>query len=85
MFNEIVRILTNVRHVLELKKSRISLGMLDSKVFSFKGESRVLHISKDILVVMKGKKSNRIYILERRIVTGTVAISLVTNSNVTKL
>lgn len=35
MFDEVVRTLTNVRYVLELKKNLLSLGTLDSLDYSY--------------------------------------------------
>ncbi|KAL5563211.1 hypothetical protein UlMin_032958 [Ulmus minor] len=57
----IERILSNVRHVPELKRNLISLGMLDQHGFSWKGEKGVLKVSKGSLVVMKGVKDKSLY------------------------
>ena len=56
-------ILSNVRHVLELKQNLISLGMLDDYGFSWKGEKVILKVFKGSLMVMKGVKDNGIYFL----------------------
>ena len=66
-------ILSNVRHVLELKRNLISLGMLDQHGFSWKGEK----VSKGSLVVMKDKI---LYLLQGSTVTGMEAT--VKNSSV---
>ena len=50
------RVLPDVRHVLELKRNLISLGMLDQHGFSWKGEKGFLKVSKGSLVMMKGVK-----------------------------
>lgn len=54
MFDGIVRILENVRHVPELKKSLILLSELDSRGYKYTGQGRVIKVSKGILVVIKG-------------------------------
>ncbi|GKA06401.1 hypothetical protein Tco_0685625, partial [Tanacetum coccineum] len=56
MHDVVVRTLTNVRHVLDLKKNLISLGVLDSKGFKYTSENGVLRVSKGALVVMKATK-----------------------------
>jgi len=52
MFDRIMRTLTNVKHVPELKKNMISLGTLDSKSYSYNGEVGAIRISKGALIVM---------------------------------
>ena len=64
MFDGIVRILTDVRHVSELKKNLISLGTLDSIGCEFRGQDGVIKVSKSVLVVMKGIKQNGLYVLQ---------------------
>ncbi|GKA76891.1 retrovirus-related pol polyprotein from transposon TNT 1-94 [Tanacetum coccineum] len=56
MHDGVFRTLTNVRHVLDLKKNLISLGVLDSKGFKYTSENGVLRVSKGALVVMKATK-----------------------------
>ncbi|GKA51926.1 retrovirus-related pol polyprotein from transposon TNT 1-94 [Tanacetum coccineum] len=55
----VVRTLTDVRHVPDLKKNLISLGVLDSKGFKYTSENGVLRVSKGALVVMKATKSTK--------------------------
>ncbi|KAL5552330.1 hypothetical protein UlMin_002506 [Ulmus minor] len=50
------RVLPDVRHVPELNRNLISLGMLDQHGFSWKGDKGLLKVSKGSLVVMKGVK-----------------------------
>lgn len=54
MHDEFVRNLTNIRHILDLKKNIISLGILDSLGYKYSGEGRVIRVSNSSLVVMKG-------------------------------
>lgn len=62
--HDIVKILTNVRHIWELKKNLTSLGTLDSNGSTYKIENRVMKILKGALIMMKKKtKNNGHYIL----------------------
>jgi len=61
----VVRTLTNIRHVLELKKNLISLGKLVNG-YKFSGEDQILRVSKVSLVVIKEKKLNTLYIIQAR-------------------
>lgn len=56
MFDEVIRILTNVRHVLDLKMNLIPLSILDAKRRICTGEG-VLKFSTGTLV-MKGQRSS---------------------------
>jgi hypothetical protein len=56
MFDGIVRKLTDVRHVPEIKKKMISLGVLDSSGYKYTSKGGALKVSKGILVVMKETK-----------------------------
>ncbi|KAG6388780.1 hypothetical protein SASPL_150216 [Salvia splendens] len=49
----IIRTLTNVRHVPDLKRNLVSLGTLDAQGCRFSAEGGVLKITKGALVVMK--------------------------------
>jgi len=74
--HSIVRTLSNVRHVPDLKKNLISLGTLDSYGYKFLAEGGVLRVSKGSLVVMKGKNMNNLYILQGSTVIGDAAMSM---------
>jgi hypothetical protein len=52
MHDKIVRTLKNVRHVPDLNKSIISLGILDSLEYEYSGEGGVIQVKKGSLVVM---------------------------------
>ena len=56
MFDGVVKTLCDVRHVLDLRKNRISLGTLYYNGFSYKSTSRVMKMSKGAMTVMKGQK-----------------------------
>ncbi|KAG8493024.1 hypothetical protein CXB51_010410 [Gossypium anomalum] len=88
MFDGVVRTLSDVRHVLELKRNLISLSTLDSKGYRYTAESGVLKISKGSLVVIKGqRKTIKLYVLQGSTVTGngTVAFSSLSDDDITKL
>jgi hypothetical protein len=61
-----IRTLTYVRHVPELIKKLISLGVLDSAGYKSTTQGGVLEVSKGILVVMKAKRIENLYQLEGR-------------------
>ena len=56
MFDEVVRTLSNVKHIPELKKNLISLGYLEENgyAFSCQSGSGCLRITKGAMVMMKG-------------------------------
>ena len=57
MFDGVIRTLTDVRHVPELKKKIISLRVLDSCCHKFIGFDGTLKVSKGALVVMKAHRT----------------------------
>ncbi|KAG8501656.1 hypothetical protein CXB51_004770 [Gossypium anomalum] len=76
MFDGVVRTLSDVRHVPELKRNLILLSTLDSKGYRYTAESWVLKISKGSLVVMKGqRKTAKLYVLQGSTVTGDAAVA----------
>ncbi|KAG8492401.1 hypothetical protein CXB51_009724 [Gossypium anomalum] len=88
MFDGVVRTLSDVRHVPELKRNLISLSTLDSKGYRYTAESGVLKISKRSLVVMKEqRKIAKLYVLQVSTVTGDTAIasSSLSEDDITKL
>ncbi|KAG8500272.1 hypothetical protein CXB51_004359 [Gossypium anomalum] len=88
MFDGVVRTLSDVRHVPELKRNLISLSTLDSKGYRYTVESGVLKISKGSLVVMKGqRKIVKLYVLQGSAVTGDTAVasSSLSDDDITKL
>ena len=54
MFDSVIRMLCDVRHVLDLRKNLISLGTLDSNGFNYKSANGVMKASKGVLTMMKG-------------------------------
>lgn len=64
-FECIVRMIMEVRHVPKIKKNFISLGVLDSSSYKYIGLVGALKLSKGSLVVMKARKIENLYKLER--------------------
>ena len=67
MFDGVVRELTQVRFVPELKKNLISIGMLNQTGCVIKAEKMVLRVIKGSMVIMKGIKQNGMYVLDGHI------------------
>jgi hypothetical protein len=64
MFDGIVRELTDIRYVPDLRSNLISLGVLDSCGYKYKGQGGALTLSKGNLVVMKATKVDNLYKME---------------------
>ena len=54
MFDGVVRILSNVRYVPDLRKNLISLEVLDDLGYLYSSNGGIMKITKDALMVMKG-------------------------------
>lgn len=80
-------ILKEVRHVPQMTKKLISLSLLDSKGFSFKGGGGVMHVCKGSKVILTGLKRGTLYHLQGSTVTGSadVASSEVQTKDMTRL
>ena len=88
IYDGMFRALTNVKHISELTKNLISMGVLDEKGYHFKVTNEVLKVGKGAVVMMKGRKYERnLYILEGSTIVGRIAIfsSTPLESNITKL
>ena len=73
MFDGILRMLRDVKHVPDLKWNFIFLSTLDSKGYKYIGEGGTLKVRKGALVVMKGQKRiANLYVLQGTIVTSDV-------------
>ena len=66
--------LTEVRHVLNLRKNLISIGMLDSKGCSFDVSGGTLRVFKENKKMLWGKKTGGLYRLEGSVQTGGATI-----------
>ena len=81
MFDGVVRVLGNVRHVPDFRKNLISLGVLDDLGYSYSSKGGIMKITKCALMVMKGQKIRILYRLIRNTVVGRVAIITSVESN----
>ena len=54
MFGGVVRVLSNAKHVPDLRKNLISLGVLDDLGYSYSSKGGIMKITKGALMVMKG-------------------------------
>ena len=75
MFDGIVRVLSNVRHVLDLRKNLISLGVLDDLGYSYSSKGGIIKITKGALTVMKGQKVSTLYKLIGNTVVRRVVVT----------
>ncbi|KAH9678917.1 hypothetical protein KPL71_025907 [Citrus sinensis] len=83
MFDGVIRELSEVRHVPELKRNLISLGILDQMGCIIKMKSGVMKIIRGSMVIMKGAKNNGLYVLQGIAITGDVSVSTSMNPNKT--
>jgi GAG-pre-integrase domain len=74
MHNYIIRILTDVRHILDLTKNLISLGSLEDADYKFQSDGEVLKVLKCALTLMKAKKVGTLYFSEGISIVGTATI-----------
>lgn len=77
----IVRTLTNVRYIPDLKKNLISLGALDSIRCKCTINDGVIIVTRGALVVMRGQKNDNLYVLQHSTVSGAAAVSSSTDTN----
>ncbi|GFS33528.1 hypothetical protein Acr_00g0029030 [Actinidia rufa] len=66
--------LTEVRHVPNLRKNLISIGMLDAKGCSFEASGGILRVSKGNKEMLWGKKTRGLYRLEGNVQTGGATV-----------
>ncbi|KAH0656305.1 hypothetical protein KY285_031187 [Solanum tuberosum] len=77
----IVRTITEVRHVLDLKKNLISLGTLDKQGYKYMSEGGTMKVTKRSLVMLKAKLEDGLYTLAGNTFIGSVNESIVQLSN----
>ncbi|GFZ13815.1 thioesterase superfamily protein [Actinidia rufa] len=66
--------LTEVRHVPNLRKNLISIGMLDANGCSFEASGEILRVSKGNKEMLWGKKTGVLYRLEGNVQTGGATV-----------
>jgi len=77
----VVRTITQVRHVPDLKKNLISLGTLDEQGYRYMSEAGTIKVTKGSLVMLKGKLENGLYTLAGSTIVGSANASTVQLSN----
>ena len=82
MFDGVVRVFSNVRHVPNLRKNLISLGVLDDLGYSYSSKGGIMKITKGALMVMKGHKISMLYRLIGNTIVGRVAITTLVESSI---
>jgi hypothetical protein len=85
MFDGIVKILTDVRHVPELRKNLISLGDLDTGRYKSIVQCGFMKFYKGILLVMKTKKVDNLFLLEGRTESDHATIVFENNNDYVQL
>ncbi|PHT40240.1 Retrovirus-related Pol polyprotein from transposon TNT 1-94 [Capsicum baccatum] len=80
----VIRTLTSVRHVPDLKRNLISLGTLESQGCRYSAEGGVLKVSKGAFVLLKAIRSGSLYLLQGSTVIGSETIAS-SNKDNTKL
>ena len=80
-----VKLLPDVRHVPELKRNLLSLGMLDQSGCSFNEEGGTLKVFKGSLQIMKGTRQNDLYKLQGNIILNSACLVSISEPNASKL
>ncbi|KAH9767170.1 hypothetical protein KPL71_011175 [Citrus sinensis] len=75
MYDDMVRELTQVRHVPELKRNLISIGMRDQTGCVIKAENGTLKVIRGSIVIMKGTKQNGLYVLNGHTTVGEASVT----------
>jgi len=74
-YGGVLRTLSNVRHIPDLKYNLISSGTLESNRCKYSAEGGVLKISKGVLVLIKGVRRGSLYIIRGSTVIGSAAVT----------
>ncbi|MBA0784849.1 hypothetical protein Gotri_006862 [Gossypium trilobum] len=69
MYDGMIRTLLDVRYIPDLRKNLISLSILDSKGCRINIEPSDIKVSREALILLKGKRIGNLYILEGSTVT----------------
>lgn len=82
MWDGSVKTLTRVRHIPNLKRNLVSLGMLDTNGCSYKSQGGILKVFKGIVVVMKDILQQSLYVLQERSILGESVVSVHTGDKI---
>ena len=84
--DDVVRTLSNVHYIPELKRNLISLGTLESLGCKYSVEGGVLKVSKGSLILLKANRIGSLYVPQGTIVIGSIVVSSsMVENDVTKL
>lgn len=84
MHDGALRTLMNVRHVPNLRKNLISLGVLEENGCKIVMEGGILKVVRGSLVVMKGVRHRNLYPLIGKTVTGDLAVGIIGSKDQTE-
>jgi len=85
IFDSVVRDLTDIRHIPQVKKNIILVGAVESKGLKITLENGILKITKGSIVVMKGARDINLYYLKNSTITGIMVASIDSDDDATKL
>ena len=75
IFDGVVRTLSNVKYVPKLRKSLISLRVLDNLGYVFSIKNGIMKINKGVFIAMKEKKVKKLYtLIKKTILSGTTKV-----------
>nr|GEU99515.1 retrovirus-related Pol polyprotein from transposon TNT 1-94 [Tanacetum cinerariifolium] len=75
MHDGVIRTITEVRHILDLKRNLISHSTLEANGCKYSSEGEVIKIFKGALVLMKAIQSGGLYVLQGTVVYGTARVA----------
>jgi len=84
MFDGQVRILTNVRHIPDLKKNLLSLRALEAQEYKFSGVYGGVRVTRGSMTILKGEQAANLYKLIESI-TVDEASTAIEKENTTRL
>ena len=70
MFNGQVRILTNARHILDLRKNLFSSGVLKAQGCKFLDADRGIKVTKGFMMILKGERMANLYNMIGSVIVG---------------
>ena len=81
MCDGVVRVLSNVRHIPDLRKNSISLGVLDDLGYSSSSKGGIMKITKGALMVMNVQKVSTLHKLIGNTAVGRVTVTTLIESS----
>jgi len=76
IFDGQVRTLTNVRHILDLKRNLLSLRALEARGYKFSGADGGIKVTKGSIMILKGERTKNFYKLTRNIIIGDASAAI---------